>query len=82
MAALSAPAVPLIYTRLGLADALQISTRTLDRMLCTGRLPRPVRFGRKLGWRREEVERWLAAGCPSQKEWIMLEKRPANSKRS
>ncbi|HMO84346.1 MAG TPA: helix-turn-helix domain-containing protein [Lacipirellulaceae bacterium] len=41
-----------------------------------GRLPRPVRLGRRVVWRVEELKAWLAAGCPPLAKWQhMREKR-------
>lgn len=29
-----------------------------------GRLPKPVRIGRLVRWRRSDIEAWIEAGCP------------------
>lgn len=48
-----------------LAGTLQVSKRTLWRMRSAGQLPRPLRIGGVVRWRREEVAGWIAEGCPA-----------------
>ncbi|MBS0263432.1 MAG: helix-turn-helix domain-containing protein [Planctomycetes bacterium] len=55
---------PLLITARQLADKLQISTRTLWRMLSAERLPAPIRVGGIVRWRANDIERWISAGCP------------------
>jgi len=33
------------------------------------RVPRPFRLGRRVLWRVEELNRWVAAGLPSAEQW-------------
>lgn len=40
------------------------STRHICRLADAGRMPRPVRLGALVRWRRAELIDWLAAGCP------------------
>jgi prophage regulatory protein len=60
------PAVigPVLITAGQLAHKLQVSTRTLWRKLSEGVLPKPVRLGGIVRWRSEEIEIWIAGGCP------------------
>ena len=37
-----------------------------------GRVPLPVRLGRRVLWRREELAGWIAAGCPGRDVWKTL----------
>ncbi len=37
--------------------------------LAAGRIPRPVKIGGALRWRREELLRWIDAGCPARSAW-------------
>jgi len=53
----------------GVADALGISTRQIWKMLAAGRLPEPIRLGRCVRWRLDEIRAWVAAGCPVRAEW-------------
>ena len=32
--------------------------------------PLPIRLGRRVLWRRNELEDWINAGCPARHEWI------------
>jgi prophage regulatory protein len=48
-----------------LAATLQVSKRTLWRMRSAGQMPRPIRIGGVVRWRRDEVAAWIAAGCPA-----------------
>jgi len=46
------------------------SERTIRLWIAEGRLPKPMRLGRQLMWRRDEVQRWVdngftVAGQPS-----------------
>ncbi len=40
------------------------STRHVYRLADAGRMPRPVKLGALVRWRRAELADWLAAGCP------------------
>lgn len=45
---------------------LKISRSTLYQWVATGRFPRQARFGeRAVGWRSDDVERWLKSRIPS-----------------
>ena len=48
----------------GLAELLRCSPRTVYRLADSGRLPRPVKLGALVRWRRAEIDDWLTAGCP------------------
>lgn len=45
------------------------SLRTWRSWHISGKIPRPVRIGRMLFWRREELLAWIEAGCPRRREW-------------
>lgn len=47
-----------------LAELLDVSTRTVWRLLSTGRLVQPVRIGGSVRWRLDEVRDWIKNGCP------------------
>lgn len=51
------------------AQALQISERHLWTLHASGRLPRPIRFGRAVRWPAEQLRAWLAAGAPTRDVW-------------
>lgn len=45
------------------------SLRTWRSWDSAGKVPRPVRIGRMVYWRRDELLDWVAAGCPRRREW-------------
>ena len=49
-----------LLTRKDLADRLQISPRTLSRMVSDQRLPRPILIGRSVRWSETEIESWIS----------------------
>lgn len=52
------------------AKLLGISRAQLWKLHAAGKVPLPVRLGsRAPRWRRDELERWLAAGCPTREVW-------------
>ena len=55
---------PALLTAKGVAKLLQISTRTLWRLLSAGKIISPIKLGRSVRWRKEELMRWIADGCP------------------
>ena len=42
------------------------SVRHVHRLADAGKMPRPVKLGALVRWRRADLEAWIAAGCPSQ----------------
>lgn len=47
------------------AGLLNVSSRTVYRLADAGRMPRPVKLGQLVRWRRAELAEWLNAGCPT-----------------
>ena len=41
------------------------SKRHIMRLADAGKMPRPIKLGALLRWRRDEIERWVADGCPA-----------------
>lgn len=41
-----------------------IGLSTWHRLVARGAAPQPVRVGGAVRWRRADLERWIAAGCP------------------
>ena len=52
-----------------LAKELRVSPRHVWRMHSSGKLPLPVRLGRCIRWNRDEIQQWIAAGCPDRRVW-------------
>ena len=34
-----------------------------------GRIPEPIRLGRRTVWRVDEIQKWMMAGCPGLDRW-------------
>ncbi|MBW3598151.1 MAG: helix-turn-helix domain-containing protein [Planctomycetes bacterium] len=71
----AAAAQPLLISAPQLATLLSVSERTVWRLQAAGKLPRPVKIGGQKRWRRSEVDRWIAAGCPPRTEWEQFNRR-------
>lgn len=48
---------------------LGVSLRQIWRLNSTGKLPKPVRLGGSVRWRRDEIIAFLEAGCPDREAW-------------
>ena len=66
---------PLALDTRGLARALGVSARHIAALRAQGRLPAPVRLGKRVVWPRSEIEAWLAAGAPSLDRWQEMRSR-------
>lgn len=57
------------------ADARTLSTlgfgsiRHIRRLDSSGRLPKPLKLGKKTVWALDELRNWLAAGAPRREIW-------------
>jgi predicted DNA-binding transcriptional regulator AlpA len=51
-----------------------VSRATWYSLRKAGRLPKPVRLGRRVLWRVEELREWMAAGCPPLSRWEVMKK--------
>lgn len=47
------------------ASLTRCSQRTVYRLVDAGKMPRPVKLGSLVRWRRAEILKWIIAGCPS-----------------
>ena len=62
-----------------LAAMLGVSPRAVRRLRAHGKLPAPIRIGRRGGrivWRTAEIHAWRAAGSPSLEVWTAIRERP------
>jgi prophage regulatory protein len=60
---------PIVLNAEQVAQTLGVSVRTIRRLDCAGKLPKPVRIGGAVRWRRDELEAWVAADCPDREKW-------------
>jgi len=63
---------PLLVGAAGAARLLCLASSTIYAMHTEGKIPRPVRVGRKLLWRVDELRRWVEAACPGRARWEAL----------
>ena len=54
------------------AKLLSVSLRHIHALNASGRLPRPIRLGRSVRWRADELRDWLNAGCPARDRWEVM----------
>jgi predicted DNA-binding transcriptional regulator AlpA len=59
---------PLLISAAELARLLQVSTRTVWRLVSADQVPKPVRFAGTVRWGLEKVKKWIAEGCPLPEE--------------
>lgn len=60
----ASPPAPLLISARDLARILNVSPRTIWRLLSAGQIVPPVRIGGSVRWRFDEVTSWIQAGCP------------------
>ena len=46
-----------------------LSRSTWFKLCASGKIPKPLKLGRLTLWRRDELARWVAAGCPARAKW-------------
>lgn len=69
---LTATAIRIESMLLAAADVAQLlaaSIKTVRRLDLSGQIPRPVRLGRLVRWRRDEILAWIEASCPDRDSW-------------
>lgn len=57
----------------GVGELLGMSPAKVWAMDAAGTLPAPIRLGGSTRWRRRELVRWCAAGCPCRQTWASRE---------
>lgn len=50
-----------------LAKRLDVSVRTVWRLLSSGKLPDPVKVGGSVRWRNGDIATWIREGCPERR---------------
>ena len=49
------------------------AVRTWRTLNAIGKIPRPIRLGRSIYWRPDELKAWVAAGCPDRVTWEAMQ---------
>ncbi len=65
----TSPVVPLLLAAEAAATMCGVSRSHWLAMLSAGKVPAPVRLGRRTLWRVDELRAWCAAGLPAQDRW-------------
>ena len=52
------------------AERLRVGRRTVYRWTDAGLMPRPLKLGSLVRWRADELDRWIAGGCPKVRRSI------------
>ena len=60
---MSTDTTPLLINAEEVARMMDVSERTLWRLVSAGKVPTPVRIGRSTRWRLAEVRQWIEGGC-------------------
>jgi predicted DNA-binding transcriptional regulator AlpA len=66
------PPTPLLIPDAVAAALAGVSRAHWHRLRAAGKLPPPVRLGRRVLWRRLEIEAWIAASCPDSRTWAAM----------
>jgi predicted DNA-binding transcriptional regulator AlpA len=69
---LAEPPAPLLIPDTAAAALAGVSRAHWHRLRAAGKLPPSIRLGRKVLWRRLEIEAWIAAGCPDSPTWAAM----------
>jgi predicted DNA-binding transcriptional regulator AlpA len=64
---------PLLLRAPQAASLCGVSVRTWRMLDTAGRIPQPVRIGRTVLWRHDELRAWVAAGCPRRHDWETMQ---------
>ena len=59
-------ASPLLLSIKGVADALDLSERTIRVLNSGGKIPKPLKLQGSVRWSYEELQEWIRAGCPKR----------------
>ena len=66
--------IRLLLNAVEAAELLGIGRSHLYGLHASGRLPLPVKLGRRTLWRKQELSNWIDAGCPPRSKWAMMYK--------
>jgi predicted DNA-binding transcriptional regulator AlpA len=65
----NASEVSLMMSARAIAAMLGVSIRQVWRLNATGKLPRPIRLGGSVKWKKTEIMKWFDNDCPDRQTW-------------
>ena len=54
------------------ASLCGISARFWHQLDSAGKVPKPLKLGRRCLWALSELDDWIAAGCPERGQWAQM----------
>ncbi len=63
---------PLLLSTNETAKMLSVSIRLVQALNASGRIPLPVKLGRRTLWVADELRAWIAAGTPPREKWQII----------
>lgn len=63
----------LLIDALAAAGMCGLSRSAWYKLVSSGKAPASVKLGRSARWNREELERWVVAGCPARSKWEAMD---------
>ncbi len=67
------PSEPLLVSDVAAAALCGCSRSHWHALAAAGKIPSSVKLGRKRLWRREEIQEWVAVGCPDSATWRAMQ---------
>jgi predicted DNA-binding transcriptional regulator AlpA len=65
--------IPLLLNAEETSGILGISRSNFYALLSAGRIgPAPIHLGKRVLWKRSEIENWVQADCPVRQKWSIL----------
>ncbi|MDX2199400.1 MAG: helix-turn-helix domain-containing protein [Phycisphaerae bacterium] len=62
------------------AELLGVAPRTIWKLVSKGGVPAPLRLGRSVRWRSDELSRWVESGCPDRDRWEAMKREIGGAK--
>jgi len=62
------------------AEMFKCTSRTWRQWDAQGKIPQPIRIGRNIYWRNDELLEWIEADCPPRQLWQKIRKAAKNIK--
>ena len=55
---------PMLLSARSIAELLDMSVSSWHRLVAAGKTPRPIKLNGSTRWRANDLETWVALGCP------------------